>query len=227
MLQRVQKIISNAGFCSRRKAEQLIEKGRVKVNGKTISIGDKANPDDKITIDNRTLMKPKKVYLMLNKPKKYLTSLSDPSNKQTIMNLIRIKERVIPVGRLDFMTEGLLILTNDGDFANKIMHPRYEIEKTYVVTLKDPITNDQLEQIKKGIKLEDGIAKAKATIGKDKKIVTIKIHMGKNRVIRRMMKALGHQIFRLQRVAIGKLKLGDLESGKHRFLSKKEINYFS
>ena len=164
-MHRVQKLLSNYGYCSRRKAEELIIEGRVKVNNKVITIGDKATEEDILKVDNKIVNKNKKLYLIFNKPKGCVTALNDQF-KKTIMEYIKIKERVFPIGRLDYNTEGLLILTNDGDFANKIMHPRYEIKKTYQAEINKPITKREIEQIELGVELEDG----RTSLAKVKKI---------------------------------------------------------
>ena len=220
--ERVQKIMSNNGYCSRRKAETLIEEGRVKVNEQVISLGDKAKTDDKITVDDEPLEKKKQVYILFNKPVKCVTSLSDPHN-ETIMKYIDVKERVFPVGRLDYYTSGLLILTNDGDFANKVMHPGFETVKTYRVRLQQNFKKNDLEKLKKGIELEDGLAKADKIFAKEN-VVDIQLHEGKNRIVRRMFKALGYSVYSLHRKAIGKLTLGTLKQGEYKKVSKKVIN---
>ena len=220
-MQRVQKLLSNYGYCSRRKAEELIIAGKVKVNNKIITIGDKASEQDIISVDGKIVNKEKKVYLMLNKPVKCVTALNDP-NHTTVMKYIKVKERVFPIGRLDFYTSGLLLLTNDGDFANNIMHPRYEIKKTYQVELDKPITKDSLIEIEKGIEIEDGkTSPTKAKKIKDN-IVEITIHEGRNRIIRRMVKKLGYKVKYLERIKIGNLSLGNLGQGKYRELTKQE-----
>lgn len=216
-MQRVQKLLSNYGHCSRRKAEELIIAGRVKVNGKVISIGDKASEQDSISVDGKPVLKQRKVYIMFHKPVGCVTALSDRQFK-TIMDYIDIKERVFPIGRLDYNTSGLLLLTNDGDFANKIMHPRYEIKKTYVVGIDKPMTDKDIEMIEKGVVLEDGKTSPAKIIRQAPKIVEITIHEGKNRVVRRMFNHLGYYIKFLQRVSIGRIKLGNLKPGSYRFM---------
>jgi len=222
-LYRVQKLLSNYGYCSRRNAEELIEEGRVKVNGKVISLGDKATDDDKIEVDGHAVNKEKKIYLVFNKPVGCVTAFQDKKYK-TIMKYIKIKERVFPIGRLDYNTSGLLLLTNDGDFANKIMHPRYEIEKTYLVELNKPVDDTSISRIEKGVYLEDGKTKP----AKIKKIepnkVEIIIHEGKNRIVRRIFHSLGYAIKTLERIKVGSLNLGTLKSGEYRELTKSEIS---
>ena len=220
-MHRVQKLLSNYGYCSRRKAEELIIEGKVKVNGKTITIGDKASENDEISVDDKVVNKEKKIYLVFNKPIHCVTALTDERQK-TIMQYIKIKERVFPIGRLDFNTSGLLLLTNDGDFANSIMHPRYEINKTYLVETEEPVDDNSIRDIEKGLLLEDG----KTSPAKVKKIkdcfIEITIHEGKNRIIKRMMKKLHYIVKSLERVRIGNLELKGLKLGEFRDLSKGE-----
>ncbi len=221
-MQRVQKLLSNYGYCSRRKAEQLIAEGKVKVNGKVISLGDKASADDKITVNGKLVRKEKKVYIMLNKPQHCVTALKDTQYK-TVMDHIRVKERVFPVGRLDYNTTGLLLLTNDGDFANKVMHPRNETKKTYLVEIHKPITNKEIQKIEKGVQLEDG----KTSPAKIKKhnpgLLEITIHEGKNRIIKRMFQELGFKVLSLSRIKIGNLGLEELKLGQWRYLGQSEL----
>lgn len=220
-MQRVQKLLSNYGYCSRRKAEDLIEDGKVKVNGKTITLGDKATEEDKITVDGKLVQAEKKVYLMFNKPVKCVTALRDEQHK-TVMDYLFSKERVFPIGRLDFNTSGLLLLTNDGDFANQIMHPRYEIKKTYLVKIDRPITGKDIRQLETGVMLDDGkTSPAKVKVIEDQ-LIELSIHEGKNRIVRRMLGAIDIQIAHLIRIRVGKLALGSLKTGKSRPLTKKE-----
>ncbi|MBU0456970.1 MAG: pseudouridine synthase [Nanoarchaeota archaeon] len=220
-MQRVQKLLSNYGYCSRRKAEELIEKGRVKVNDKVISLGDKASEDDNIYVDNRSVRKERKVYIKFNKPLGCVTALRDKQYK-TVMDYIRVKERIFPIGRLDYNSTGLLLLTNDGDFANKIMHPSHEIKKTYLVEINRPINDNEIKQIEKGIVLKDGKT-APAKIRKQtNNLLEITIHEGKNRIIRRIFDALDFKVSYLQRIRIGKLSLGTLEVKGYKYLTNKE-----
>jgi 23S rRNA pseudouridine2605 synthase len=226
MEERVQKIIANAGICARRRAEDLIKSGKVTVNGKKITIGDKADVSkDDIVVDGKKLKRIRRVYLAFHKPKGCLTSLKDPSGKRTIFDIIKVKERVIPVGRLDFNTEGLLILTNDGNFANKIMHPRYEVRKIYHVSLDKPFDEDLAKKFKHGIRLEDGVTRPSIVkaLSNDKRTVSITIHEGKNRIVRRMFNSLGYNVRRLVRVKVGPIGLNDLPAGKTRPLTTDEI----
>ena len=156
MKQRVQKIISNAGLMSRRKAEVLIGAGKVKVNGEVIGLGDQADPNkDKILVDGERLKLGKRLYVMLHKPGDCLTTLDDPKGRKTILAYLPFKTRLIPCGRLDFKTEGLLLLTNDGDWANKVMHPRYEVDKTYIIHLDKAFAAEDIKQVKKGVEIEE------------------------------------------------------------------------
>ena len=220
-MHRVQKLLSRYGHCSRRKAEELIRKGRVRVNDKKAKIVDKASDNDKIFVDDKLVTKQKLVYLIFHKPMGCVTSLSSPHN-ETIMKYIDVRERVFPVGRLDIDTTGLLILTNDGDFANKIMHPRYEINKTYLVELDKEVREKDISKLEKGVRVEDYTTyPAKVKRLKSNKI-EISIHEGKKRIVRRMLKVLGYNVVYLKRIGIGKLLLRDLRESKYRNLTEKE-----
>jgi 23S rRNA pseudouridine2605 synthase len=226
MLQRVQKIIASAGICSRRKAEKLIEHGKVKVNGKLISIGSKADPfSDNITVEGNKVKQPGRIYIAFNKPPDCLTTLHDPKGRRTILYYVKLKERVIPVGRLDFKTQGLLLLTNDGDFANRIMHPRYEIEKNYMVFLDRKFDASDVSKVNKGINLEEVKTRSARVsyASPTKDVINITLHEGQNRVVRRMMSHLGYKVKKLIRTRIGNVKLGSLRQGSIRNLSKKEL----
>ena len=219
-MHRVQKLLSNYGYCSRRKAEELIEKGRVKVNDKIITIGDKASEEDKIYVDNKLVEKQKNIYLMFHKPLNCVTALKDKKYK-TVMDYIDVKERVFPIGRLDYDTTGLLLLTNDGDFANHIMHPRYETQKTYLVKIDKPLKDKT--QIEKGVQLKDGLTSPSKIKIIKQRTIEITIHEGKNRIVRRIFNKLGYEVKELKRIKIGELKL-DIKEGTYRELTKKELN---
>ena len=216
-LHRVQKLLSNYGYCSRRKAETLIQDGRVKVNNKRITIGDKATEKDSLYVDNKLVDKESKIYIIFNKPVGCVTALRDIDYK-TVMDFVKVKERVFPIGRLDFNTSGLLLLTNDGDFANKVMHPRYEVEKTYIVEIDRQISKKDILNIERGVKLRDGFTAPAKLRRINLDIIEIKVHEGKNRVIRRMFNKLGYRVESLERVAIGNLQLGKLKPKAFRIL---------
>lgn len=216
-LHRVQKLLSNYGYCSRRKAETLIQDGRVRVNNKRITIGDKATEKDNLYVDNKLVDKENKIYIIFNKPVGCVTAVRDRDYK-TVMDFVKVKERVFPIGRLDFNTSGLLLLTNDGDFANKVMHPRYEVEKTYVVEIDRQISKKDILNIQRGVKLRDGFTAPAKLRRINLDILEIKVHEGKNRVVRRIFNKLGYRIHSLERVAIGKLKLNKLQSKKYKIL---------
>jgi 23S rRNA pseudouridine2605 synthase len=219
--QRVQKLLSNYGYCSRRKAEDLIDQGQVKVNGEVITLGDKATVDDEITVNGKIIKGERKVYLVFNKPPGCVTAVTDDHDK-TIMDYIKVKERVFPVGRLDKNSTGILLLTNDGDFANKIMHPSFEVTKTYEAQIDHSFNERDRRALERGILLDDGkTAPAKVKVLAPD-LVSIKIHEGKNRIIRRMLKKLGYKTFYLHRAKIGKLGIGDLRPGKFRHLTPKD-----
>lgn len=222
-MHRVQKIIANRGHCSRREAERLIERGVVKVNGKAVSLGDSCEEDARIVIDGRIVaLREEKVYYRFYKPAKCVTSLQDPYHATIMKHLSDIRERVIPIGRLDFNTTGLLLLTNDGDFANKVMHPRYEVKKTYRVQVDRPILNNAIKVLRQGIELEDGMT-APAIVKKiEPDLLDVTIHEGRNRIIRRMFFALGYKVRYLERVRIGIVSLQGLKLGEFKRLSEKE-----
>jgi 23S rRNA pseudouridine2605 synthase len=228
MQERVQKIIANAGFCSRRKAEELIEQGKVKVNGKKITLGDKADAfKDTITVDGKRIKLERHEYYLFHKPVRCLTTLSDPSRKKTIKEYIKGHNRLKPVGRLDYMTEGALILTSDGTFANRVAHPRYEIKKTYRVYTDKPVTEGQIKKLNTGLIVEGRKVQAHAkALTAHNNILDITIHEGRNRIIRKMMEILGVGIKQLVRIQIGPIKLANLPPGKMRKLTKEEIQYF-
>ena len=222
-MHRVQKIIANRGHCSRREAERLIDAGKVKVNGTKVSLGDSCEEDARIEVDGKIVYRrEEKVYYRFYKPMKCVTSLKDPYNATIMKHLSDIRERVIPVGRLDFNTTGLLLLTNDGDFANKVMHPRYEVKKTYRVQVDRPILNNAIKILRKGIELEDGMS-APAIVKKiEPDLLDVTIHEGRNRIIRRMFSALGYKVRFLQRIKVGKVNLQGLKLGEYQKLTEKE-----
>ena len=197
MKQRLHKILASAGIASRRKAEQLIAEGRVQVNGETSKIGDFADPDtDDIVADGDQVAAEQKRYLLLNKPTGFVTTVTDPHGRPTVMDLVDVRERVYPIGRLDTDTEGLLLLTNDGNFSQRMAHPRFEIEKTYRAELRSPLSTEGEMLLARGIRLEDGpTAPAKLrVVSKRRRRVDITIHEGRNRIVRRMFESVGSPV---------------------------------
>ncbi len=229
---RIQKIIADAGIASRRKAEELIQKGLVKVNGKTVTLGDKANPKkDEIIVQGRKLnssAKSKKYYVMLHKPRGYITTMSDERDRKCVAELIKdFPTRLYPVGRLDRESEGLLLMTNDGAFANEIIHPSHHVAKTYRVTVHPRISEEQLTALTKGV-LVDGRLSSPAGIKvfaqeRERTVLEIILEEGRNRQIRKMCEAVGLEVARLKRTAIGPIKLGMLQPGKYRELTPQEM----
>lgn len=231
MEKRLQKILAEMGVASRRKAEGLIEEGRVTVNGRVATLGDKADPEaDHIKLDGKLLTRPsgRKTYLMLNKPVNVLTSLDPREERPTVRDLLRrIKVRVFPVGRLDFDSEGLLLITNDGELAHAVMHPSKKMPKTYMVKVRGVLEESDMQRLSKGITLEDGRT-APAEVRPVKVLrqnswVEITIYEGRKRQIRRMLKAVGHPVIRLIRTKIDGVKLGTLKPGELRHLSNEEV----
>jgi 23S rRNA pseudouridine2605 synthase len=226
--QRLDKFLANNGVCARRAVESLLASKIVTVNGKRVSEpGVRIKSTDIIRIDGAEIKKPKLVYFLLNKPKGYISTTSDEKGRKNVLDLVKTSMRIYPVGRLDRQTSGLLILTNDGEFTNKLTHPKFEKDKTYKLTIKGKITNQQLNPLKNGVMLEDGMtAPAKCEIissNSDETIIEITIHEGKNRQIRRMCEALGIKLIELERVAIGQIRDTKLASGKFRELSNVEL----
>jgi len=228
---RIQKLLSDAGFCSRRKAEEYIVAGKVQVNGRPVKLGDNASSTDRIMVNGQLVVMPKKKnnrYIMLNKPRGYVTTMSDDLNRKCVIDLLNgVEERVYPVGRLDKDSEGLLLFTNDGSFANGIMHPSRHISKTYRVTVRPDISEEQLIAMSKGMELDEIKMQPANVIVKTKEtgrvVLLITIHEGKNRQIRRMCEAVGLEVARLRRISIGPLKLGMLKPGTYRDLTAEEL----
>jgi len=232
-MERLQKILAAAGVASRRKCEELILEGKVEVNGETVkTLGVKADPaQDVITVNGRAIQSESKVYLMMNKPKGVITSATDPKGRKVVTDYVTgIKERVYPVGRLDYDTEGLLLLTNDGEFANLLTHPKHHVPKTYLATVEGIPHGDKLEKLKEGIMLEDGMtAPAELEyqdINVEEKQATIRItiYEGRNRQVRRMFDAISHKVIRLKRIKFGDLSLMNLKRGRTRPLTPNEVN---
>lgn len=227
---RLNKYLSNAGIASRRDADNLILSGTVKVNGVVVDkLGTKVSPNDKITYGDSAVKTERKVYLLLNKPKDYITTVDDPKERKTVMELISgvCRERIYPVGRLDRNTTGLLLFTNDGEMTTKLTHPKFGIKKVYHVSLNKGLKPEDFKQIIEGLELEDGVVKADdlAFVGEGKKEVGIEIHSGRNRIVRRIFEHLGYDVLKLDRVVFAGLTKKDLPRGKHRFLTAKEISF--
>jgi 23S rRNA pseudouridine2605 synthase len=225
---RLNRYIANSGVCSRREADELIKMGLVSVNGKTISeMGYKVNPGDEVRYENKVLTAEKPVYILMNKPKGFLTTTDDPQERNTVMHIIgsNVKERIYPVGRLDRNTTGLLLLTNDGDLADKLMHPSYNVKKIYKVELDRPLTKADFQKITEGIPLEEGRATVDdlAIVSEDGKTVGVELHIGWNRVVRRIFESLEYEVVRLDRSVYAGLDKKELGRGQWRFLTKEEI----
>ena len=231
---RLQKFLAEAGIASRRKCEEYIIQGRVRVNNVIVTeLGTKVNPTEDIILfdEKQVKIKQNNVYILLNKPIGYVTTSNEQFGRDKVLDLINVKERIVPVGRLDMYTSGALLLSNDGDFVYKITHPKHEIDKTYTVTLIGIISEEDVERLRKGVEIEDYITKpAKVKILKtdeEKNIsrLEITIHEGKNRKKKKMCEAIGKKVKALHRSKIGNLSVKDLKIGKWRFLSSKEVDY--
>lgn len=232
-MERLQKIISKAGAASRREAERLILAGRVTLNGRVVTeLGTQADGEqDVIAIDGASISAPKqKLYFLLNKPKRCISAVKDDRGRRTVIDLLpEVEEYIYPVGRLDYDTEGLLLLTNDGDLMNGLLHPRYEIEKTYIARAQGLVTADDIKQLCKGVMLEDGMtapARAKLLERADNGSwcrVQLTIHEGRNRQVRRMLQAIGHRVQELKRVAFAGLTLEGVPRGGYRSLTGEEV----
>src|SRR5690554_990840 len=227
-MERLQKVMAHAGIASRRKAEQLILEGRVKVNGETVrELGRKVSPEDFIEVDGKPIREEKKVYILLNKPVGYISTVDDPRGRRTVLDLVAdVKERVYPVGRLDYDTSGLLILTNDGELTYKLTHPSFEVKKTYLVEVEGK-PGKELARLEKGVMLSDGMtapaAVAEVKTDKNSTSFLLTIHEGRNRQVRRMCEAIGYPVKSLKRIKFAFLELADLPEGKYRYLTEKEI----
>jgi len=226
---RLQKYLSRAGVASRRKAEELIAGGLVRVDGRIVTTpGVTVAPETtSVEVNGLPVQSEKKIYLLLNKPAGYLCALKDRFGRPLVTDLIRdISQRVYHVGRLDLDSEGLLLLTNDGDFAQRLTHPRHQIDKTYLINLRGPLDNRAAEMLRKGPRLDDGFQTAPARVkilNRDRTRIEVSIREGKKRQVKRMLKAVGNKVIYLKRVAIGTVALGDLPRGKWRKLTTREI----
>lgn len=230
---RIQKVLSEQGVCSRRAAEQIIREGRVKLNGRPVSLGDKMDTArDLLTVDGQRVYIPRvqeKMYIMLYKPRGYITTTSDERGRKTVMDLVSdVPVRVFPIGRLDKDSEGMLLFTNDGEFANLLTHPSHGVSKLYRVTVRPHATEQQVLQLTQGVTLDDGTTTQPAVIQvvadePGRTVLEMTIREGKNRQIRRMCEAVGLEVIRLRRSAMGAVKLGMLQPGQYRELTKSEV----
>ena len=229
---RINKFLSSLGIASRRAIDKYIEEGRIKENGVIASTGIDVTEDDEIYIDNKKIETKRieeKVYFMLNKPLEVLSASSDDRGRKTGVDLIKTDKRIFPIGRLDYMTSGLILLTNDGELFNRLVHPKSEIYKKYYIKVFGEVKKEEIEELKKGVLLEDGKTLPAKVSGikydKNKTSMYISIREGRNRQIRRMIEKFGYKVLMLRREKIGELSLGDLKEGKYRELTKEEIEY--
>lgn len=226
---RLNKFISNAGVCGRREADELIKKGTIKVNGVLITeLGFKVTSKDTVEYKDKRITEANHVYILLNKPKDTITTTSDPENRVTVMDLVKkaTEQRIFPIGRLDRNTTGVILLTNDGDFAQKLSHPSSEIRKIYYAVLDKPLEKDDFDKLLEGVTLEDGPMKVDEIAyvdAVDKTMIGVQIHSGKNRVVHRLFENLGYKVKKLDRVVYGSLDKGGLRRGKWRFLRYDEV----
>lgn len=229
---RINKYLAELGIGSRRAIDKMIEEGKIKVNGELAESGLKVNEEDKIVVNGRAVDAPKaakKVYFILNKPKRVLSTAKDERGRKTVVDMIDTKERIFPIGRLDYDTEGLILLTNDGEVFNKVIHPRTEVYKTYLVEAKGNINMTTLNRLKRGIMLDDKMtlpAKAKILLADNyHTVLHFAIKEGRNRQVRRMFESVGHNVINLKRIMLGELTLDGLDVGEYRELTKKEVRY--
>lgn len=231
MKERIQKYLARCGVASRRKAEELVLSGKVKVNGSLIKEIILIDPEkDTVEVEGKKV-KPeeKRVYIMLNKPTGVITSAKDQFGRRTVLDLVNVKERIFPVGRLDYDTSGLIILTNDGEVANKLMHPSKEVNKVYVAEVLGVPTKEEMDKFKRGLKIEDYVTapadiKILKNLGRTS-VIEVIIHEGRNRQVRKMCDAIGHKVIKLKRIKIGEIELGNLKEGEWRYLNQNEIEY--
>ena len=229
-MERLQKVIANSGYCSRRKAEELILKNKVVVNGKVVNeLGFKVDPNDAITIDGKALRIEEKEYILLYKPRGVVTTTNDEHNRKTVLDLIKSDKRLYPVGRLDYDTSGILLLTNDGELTNLLTHPKNHVNKVYVAKVKGLVHKDEILKLRSGVVI-DGIKTSSAgarIMSYDKKsdtsIVELIIHEGKNHQVKNMFSTIGHEVIKLKREKIAFLDLKGLKSGEYRYLNMKEV----
>ena len=227
--ERLQKVLAAAGIASRRACEELIAQGRVSVNGEIATLGDKADgARDTVELDGERInVDPELIYVMLNKPRGVITTADDPEGRPTVLDLVNLQQRVFPVGRLDQDTEGLVLLTNDGELANTLMHPSFEVERIYVALVPGPVRREVLAKVREGIELDDGLARPKSVRQleqeKSKALLEVVMTEGRKREVRRLLGGVGLTVERLARVSYGGVELGELRQGKWRFLTQEEI----
>lgn len=229
-MERLQKVIAQAGVCSRRKAEALIARGRVRVNGQVVTEpGTKVSGNDTIEVNGQKLDKEEKVYYLLNKPKGTICSVKDEKDRQTVLDYLPSDRRIYPVGRLDFDTSGVLLLTNDGDFTNKMIHPRYHVPKTYTINLQGMLSGDDIRRLKEGLVTKEdtyqpaGVRILQKDYTRNRMILELTIKEGKNHQVKKMMEALGHEVRRLNRKSFGPLNAEGMKPGEYRRLKPHEV----
>lgn len=229
-MERVQKVIASSGICSRRKAEELIKENRVRINGELAALGDKVSGSDIISVDGKELRKEIKEYYLLNKPRGVICSSSDDKGRKTVVELINTDKRIYPVGRLDYDTTGALILTNDGELANILTHPKNNIEKSYYVKVEGKVMGEEIHTLEKGIKLENEFLKPdkvkfrKYDINSNSTYLTVILHEGHNHEVKKLFEYINHPVIKLKRESIAFLNVVDLKSGEYRKLSTKEVS---
>ena len=229
-MERLQKVISNSGYCSRRKAEELISAGKVRVNGSVVSeLGFKVDGNDEIMIGNKVITREEKEYILLNKPRGVVTTTSDEKNRKTVIDLINTDKRLYPVGRLDYDTTGALLLTNDGELTNLLIHPRNKVDKVYIAKVKGFFDKESASTMSRGV-LIDGVKTAKIFVKlrkydkkSDSSIVEVIIHEGRNHQVKKMFEAVGFDVVKLKREMFAFLNVSGLKSGEYRYLSVKEV----
>ncbi|MGM5479958.1 MAG: pseudouridine synthase [Nanobdellota archaeon] len=221
-VERIQKIIAKSGYCSRRKAEDLIDEGKVTVNNIVVSLGDKADVlTDKIMVGGKPISLEQKEYFMVHKPKGYITTARDEYDRKIVVDLVDTEKRVYPVGRLDRDATGLILLTNDGDFSQNIIHPRNEVQKTYVAILTEPFNKDDIGKLLSGVRIDKTWVKADQVVVLDRSTVALSVHVGINKVVKRLFKEIGYYVKHLHRTHIGSLAL-DIPSGGYRVLTEED-----
>ncbi len=222
--QRVQKLLAQAGIASRRTCEDYIKEGRVTVNGKAVAIGATASVGDDIRLDGKPVALEKQVHIILNKPKGVTSTVYDPHASRTVLDLVKVPQRIFPVGRLDRETEGLILLTNDGALMQHITHPSHGVDKTYIASTVKTIGPTMIERLKFGVMVENKMVKIKNVVELAPNVVRLSVHEGRKHIVRNIFAALGNPVKRLVRIAIGPIELGDLEPGKWRYLTERELS---